>query len=186
MAYLSTNAAESVVAVWFHNVAIDIGIGPDPRIERAILDSITFRPGATDSSVLGRCAPPDPNPPTMPTPSRLTAPMALEGGGGQMLPEPPDVQPKVSAASVWTNLFHDFGNGGFSGPLNWNIYFGSYSAQTPATINPDGSTTPQYQGVPTWLIQGQGVETTYGPCGITVLAPYSADTGHPMGVVTTG
>ena len=186
MVYLSTGASESVVAVWFHNVVIEIGIGSDPRIERGILDSITFRPGTTDSPVLGRCPPPDPSPPTMPTPRRLTAPMALEGDGGQMEPEPPDVQPKVSGASVWANLFHDFGTGGFGGPLNWTIYFGSYSAQNPATINPDGSTTPQYQGVPTWLIQGEGVKTIYGACGITVLAPYNADTGQPMGVETTG
>ncbi len=184
--YLSTIASQSSVAVWYHNVTIEIGIGPDPGIERQILDSITYRGAAADSPVLGRCPAPDPTPPAMPTPSRLTAPMVIQGDDAQMLPEPLDVRPKVSAASVWASLFHNFGAGGFAGALDWSIYFGSYSAQTPATINPDGSTTHQYHGVPTWLIQGDGVKTAYGPCGMTVVAPYNATTGQAMGVETIG
>jgi hypothetical protein len=184
--YLSASSRQSVVTVWFHGVSIQIGIGPNPDMERGILDSITYTPNSTESAVLGRCPPPDPAPPTMPAPSRLTVPVVLEGGNGQMRPESPDVQPEVSAASVWSSLFHNSGAGSFAGPLKWTISFGSYSAQTPATMNSNGSATPLYQGVPTWLIQGEGVPTAYGSCGITVLAPYNAITGDTMGVETIG
>lgn len=183
--YRSVDARASAVTVWYHRVLIQIGIGADPAVERAILDSITYSTAA-DTPVLGRCPPPDPTPPTMPTPSRLTAPLVLEGSNGRMQPEPPDVRPELSARSVWANLFHGFGKGGFPGALRWSIYFGSYSAQTPATINPDGSRTPDYRGVPTWLIRGEGIRTDYGPCGMTVLAPYNADNGHSMVVATIG
>jgi len=184
--YLSNVAPQSAVSVWYRNVSIEIGIGPDPAIERAIFDSITYKPNTADSPLEGRCPPTDPTPPTMPTPSRLTVPIVLPGDNGQMRPEPPNVQPTVSAASVWATLFQQVGAGGFAGPLQWNVYFGSYSAQNPANINPDGSSTPQYQGVPTWLIQGEAVNTAYGPCGITVLAPFNAATGDPMGIETIG
>jgi hypothetical protein len=136
--------------------------------------------------VLGRCPPPDPNPPTMPVPSRLTAPLVLDSGNVHMQPEPPDVRPKANATAAWTSLFHNWGTGGFAGPLQWSIVFGSYSAETPAQINPDGSTTSWYRGVPTWLIHGEGAPTAYGPCGMTVIAPYNAATGGSMGLETIG
>jgi len=166
-------------------VSIQIGIGANPAVERAILNSITSSLTGADSPTLGRCPSPDPTPPTTPAPGRLTAPLVLEDSNGQMQPEAVNVQPQVSAASVWTSFVHGFGAGRF-GALRWSIVFGSYSAQTPAKINPDGSTTPEYRGVPTWLIRGHGVPTDYGPCGITVLAPYNADTGHSMNVTTIG
>lgn len=122
----------------------------------------------------------------MPTPTRLAAPLSLQDSGATMQPEPPEVQPKVSAASVWFSLFHAFGSGGFAGPLEWSISFGSYSAPTPATKNPDGSTTPQYQGVPTWLIEAKALNTAFGSCGITANAPFNANTGQSMGVEMTG
>jgi hypothetical protein len=184
--YLSTDTRDAAVTVWYHRVSIQIGVGPNPAVERAILDSIAFNPAATDTAVLGRCPSPDPSPPIMPVPTRLTAPLAPDDGNAHMQPEPSTVRPRVSAASVWASLFHDFGAGGYSGPLQWSMVFGSYSAQTPATINPDGSMTPNYRHVPTWLIRGEGIKTPYGPCGITVLAPYNADTGHGMGVETIG
>lgn len=182
---LATAASRSAVSLWFHGVSVEIGTGADPGLGTRILDSITYRPDATDTPVLGRCPPPDPTPPPMPAPDRVTAALALPGHDAQLLPEPPGVRPTVGPASVWANLFHDF-RGGFAGPLRWGIHFGSYSASTPATMNPDGSTTPQYQGVPTWLIEGTGVGTAFGPCGITVVAPYNAVTGQPMGLETIG
>jgi hypothetical protein len=181
--YLSTYPDAAEVTLWYHGVSIQIGIGPNPAVERDILDSIAFDPSAPDTDVLGRCPAPGPNPPTMPVPTTLTAPLALDGNV-QMQPEPTNIRPRVSAASVWASLFDNGPR--FSGPLQWSIVFGSYSAQTPATINPDGSTTPKYSGVPTWLIRGEGVTTPYGPCGITVLAPYNAESGQSMGMETIG
>jgi hypothetical protein len=184
--YLATDRRAAVVTVWYHHVLIQIGIGPNPAVEGAILDSIAFSPTLPDTAVLGRCPTAEPSPPTMPAPTRLTAPLAPDDGNAQMQPEPPTVQPRVSAASVWAGLFHHFGASAFPGPLQWSIVFGSYSAHTPATINPDGSTTPDFQRVPTWLIRGAGIMTPFGSCGKTVLAPYNADTGRGMGVETTG
>lgn len=178
--------ASSVIDAWSHRVLIQIGIGANPAVARAILDSVTYTPTAANSAVLGRCPPPDPTPPTMPAPTRLTAPLGLGDGNSRLQPEPPNIQPKASAAVAWTNLFHDFWAGGFQGALQWSIVFGSYAAPTPAQINPDGSITPLYQDVPTWLIRGVGVQTGYGACGMTVLAPYNADTGAAMGVTTIG
>jgi hypothetical protein len=181
--YLSENPASSDVTVWYHGVSIDIGIGPDPAVEYGILNSISYQPDAADTEVLGRCPAPDPPVPPMPTPTRVTVPITAYGDDGQMAPEAASVQPEVSAATVWNDFFPaDLG----SGPIDWKIYFGRYSAQTPATINPDGSTTPQYQGVPTWLIEGEGYPTAYGACDPTIVAPYSADTGTGMGLETIG
>jgi hypothetical protein len=176
-----TATQTSAVAVWFHGVSIELGIGPDPAVERRVLDSVAYRPTASDSPVLGRCPAQDPHP-AMPVPRRLTAPLVLDDEDGSMQPESPSVRPRVSAASAWHGFFENFG--AQDGALRWSIVCGSYSAQTPATINPDGSATPDYQGVPTWLIRGQGVPTAYGPCGMTVLAPVDADTGRGMGMTT--
>jgi hypothetical protein len=183
--YLSGDARVAAVSVWYHRVLIQIGIGPNRAVERAILDSIGFGPATPDTAVLGRCPAPQPSPPPMPIPTRLAAPLALDDGTAHMQPEPSNIQPRVSAASVWASFFHDGGAGGF-GPLHWTIVFGNYSAPTPATINADGSMTPYYRGVPTWLIRGKGTPTPYGACGITVLAPYDADTGHGIVVETIG
>lgn len=178
--------APSVIDAWSHRVLIQIGIGANPAVARAILDSITYTPAAANSPVLGRCPPPDPTPPTMPAPTRLTAPLGLGDGNGRLQPEPSNTQPQAAATAAWNSLFHDFGAGGFPGALRWSIVFGSYSAPTPAHINPDGSITAFSQDVATWLIRGVGVQTGYGACGMTVLAPYHADTGAAMGVTTIG
>jgi hypothetical protein len=66
------------------------------------------------------------------------------------------------------------------------MYFGSYSAQSPATINPDNSATPLYQNVPTWLIQGDSLKTAYGSCSMVVAAPYNANTGQGMSLINGG
>ena len=182
---VSSAERASAVSVWYHHVMIQIGIGAKPAVERAILNSITYSPTTADSPVLAPCPASGPTPPAMPAPSRLTAPLVLDDSNGQMQPEPPNVQPKVSAARIWNSFVHGFGADHF-GALQWSIVLGSYSAKTPAKINPDGSTTPEYRGVPTWLIRGQGVPTDHGPCGITVLAPYNAGTGHSMTVTTLG
>lgn len=184
--YLSTDSQSSAVTIWYHHVTIQIGIGATPAVEKAILDSIEFRSEVPNSALLGECPAPDPSPPTMPAPARLSAPLTLGDDNATMRPEPATTRPGVSAATAWAKLFHDFGGGGFVGALQWTITFGSYSARTPATIHRNGSETPHYRGVPTWLIRGQGVNTAYGPCGITVYAPVNAASGHLMGVETIG
>jgi hypothetical protein len=182
--YLSTDTRASAVTVWYRDVSIQIGIGADPGVERAILDSITYSSDTATSAVLGRC-PAVENSPAMPTPVRLAAPLTLADDSGVMEPEPAYSEPRVSAATVWNSFVRGSGTN-LGGALRWSIIFGSYSAQTPAQINPDGSTTPEYHDVPTWLIQAKAAQTAYGPCGITVFAPYNADTGQSMGQTTLG
>jgi hypothetical protein len=177
--YVSTDKSAADVTVWYHRVLIKIGVGPKPAVERAILDSIAFGPAVPDTAVLGRCPPAQPSPPTMPAPTRVTAPLTVDDGNAHMQSEPANVRPRVSAATVWGAFFRD---AGFPGPLQWSIVFGSYSADTPARINENGSMTPLARRVPTWLIRGAGINTPYGPCGIRVIAPYNADTGRGMGL----
>lgn len=184
--YLNADSQSSAVTIWYHHVMIQIGIGATSVAEKAILGSIEFHSKVPDTALLGKCPAPDPTPPTMPAPARLNTPLTLDDHNATMRPEPATVRPAVSAAAAWSRLFHDFGGGGFAGPLQWSITFGSYSAQTPATIHRNGSETAQYRGVPTWLVRGQGANTAYGPCGITVYAPVNAATGHLMGVETIG
>ena len=44
--YLAENPTLSDVTVWYHGVSIDIGMGPDPAVEKAILNSISYHPDA--------------------------------------------------------------------------------------------------------------------------------------------
>ncbi len=182
--YLSVDHRAAAVTVWYHRVSIQIGIGTNPAVKQAIMDSLAFSPAVPNSAMLGRCPAPDPSPPDMPPPTRLAAPLTLGDHNATLRPEPATVRPRVSAATVWASLFSDFGELG--GPLQWSITFASYSAEYPATIHHDGSVTPKYRGVPTWLIYGHGAKTSYGPCGITVYAPYNSTTGRGMGVSTIG
>lgn len=182
--YVLAAPPNSAVDVWFHGVSIEIGIGPDPAIEQSILDSITSRPGTPDSPVAGRCPAPDPIPLPMPAPQRATAAGTLPDQTAELRPEPPDVEPAVSAATVWSSFA---GQGpAIAGAHHWSLTFGSYSAETPATLQPDGSATPIYTGVPTWLIEGTAVATPYGPCGESVVAPMNATTGASMGLEIDG
>lgn len=185
--YASNARKTASTRIWYHHVFIEIGIGADPAVERRILDSISYHAGAAGTAVLGRCPRPDPTPPAMPAmpaASRASDPVVLEGDNGTLRPEPAKVRPRATARSVWTSLFRGFG--GFSGAHRWSITFGSYSAATPGTINPDGSTTPDYHDTPTWLIRGEPVMTSYGACGSIVIAPYNANTGRSTSVTTIG
>jgi hypothetical protein len=182
--YLTTNPHDAVVNAWYHQVSIQIGIGADPATQRAILDSIAYSPGIANSAVLGRCPVAGPNPPTMPTPSRVTATVVIALNNSRIQPEPENTSPRVSAATVWHSFIHQFGVP-VTGALQWSILYGNYSSPTPAHINPDGSTTPEISDVASWVIQARGVQTTYGPCGGTVLAPYNANTGHWMDYLVT-
>lgn len=183
--YISGSTRQSAVTVWYHRVLIHIGIGPNRDVERAILASISYIGTEPDTAVLGRCPAPNPTPLAMPTPTRVNAPLPVTGHNGQLRPAPASVDPKVSAATVWERFLHGFGSG-VPGAIKWSITFGRYSAATPARRNRKGVWTPYYRNVPTWLIQGRGVPTNYGSCGMTVIAPYNADTAHGMGVTTIG
>ncbi|MDT4944445.1 MAG: hypothetical protein QOH14_1178 [Pseudonocardiales bacterium] len=178
--YQSTRARSEVVDVWYHGVSIELGIGTDATIEHAILDSISYDTTAPDTALRGQCPAPDPAPTPMPTPVRITSTLTLDQGQAQLVPEPTSVTPKVSAAAVWANYLHDWG-GGSSAPIVWHLYFGGYSSLTPATINPDGSTTPENRGGPTWLVYGEGAMTSEGPCGPTITTAFNANTGRSVG-----
>jgi hypothetical protein len=178
--YQSTQARAQVVVVWSHGVLIELGIGTDATVEHAILDSISYNKSVPDTARRGQCPAPDPTPTPMPTPVRITSTLTLEQGQAHLAVEPANVTPKISAATVWANFLHDWG-GVSSAPIVWHLYFGGYSSLTPATINPDGSTTPQNRGGPTWLVYGEGAPTNEGPCGPTSIAAYNADTGRSSG-----
>lgn len=180
--YLSTDPFEPSVNIWYHAVSIDIGIGPNPRIEQSILDSVQYNPAAPNTTITATCPTPRTASEAAPTPIRITQALTLPGASATLRPEPASVQPRVDALTIWKDFLHE----GKPDPLEWHIYFGSYSAATPGTINPNGSPTPLYQGVPTWLVEGVGATTAYGHCGGAVIAPYNANTGQSMGVTEQG
>lgn len=130
--------------------------------------------------VPGRCSNCGPPPERRPTPVRITQRFTLPGGNGTLQPEPEAVQPKVSVSTVWQEVRQDVE----SCPLEWHIYFGSYSAMRPATSKPDGSLTPWYQNVPAWLILAEAPQDS--SCGARIFEPYNASTGKAMGYTSMG
>jgi hypothetical protein len=129
--------------------------------------------------VPGSCPTCRPLPKQTPIPIRISQRFVLPGDNGTLKPEPETVRPKASASKVW----EQFRETVESCPIEWHIYFGSYSAARPATTNPDGSVTPWYQNVPTWLILAQG--SPHSACGGTTFEPYNAETGQGMGYTST-
>ena len=183
--YQSTHPPVGATEIWYHGVLVAIGIGTDPDVERAILNSIRYDAAARDTAVRGQCPAPQRGPIPMPDPIRITAPMSLDGGQAELMPEPASITPKASAADTWANFLHAWGGNVSFAPTVWHLYFGGYSDGTPAKIDPNGSTAPTVQGEPTWLVYGQGTPTTEGPCGPTFLTTYNADTGQSSGTLST-
>lgn len=174
----------SGVVAWVHGVSIQIGIGPDPTIERRILNSITYSPGTANTPVLGRCPQPsaarsqwvsptsvDRRLPVMPNPTRLAIDLVSLDGTGSILPAPTAVRPHVAASTVWMRFFADFGTSAFPGPLTWSIKFGI---------------DPSQGGARVWVIGARAVETAYGPCGMTMQAEYNASTGLYLTLTEVG
>jgi hypothetical protein len=146
----------------YRGETIELGLGPDPDIARAVLDSIRYHAGATDTPVGGSC-------PTwirtaMPTPRRVTAKETL-GGLERLLPAGAGAQPRVSAASVWASVAGDHARPGLT-----------YQLLLARVIPPERHPSP----VLAWIVYGVGTTTRYGNCGGRTATAVDAETGKTI------
>ena len=161
--------------LWYHQVLIEIGIGPDKSIAKAIFDSIGFTPDSPDTSAAGVCARSD-HPDAMPTPERLTEQLVLEDGNVTLDPPAPTDQPNISAAEAWKASGQTMVS--FE---RYRLILARYSAKFPADQNPDGSLTPVDQHVLAWIIYSTPTSPTIPGCGAWGLNVSNALTGKGIG-----
>lgn len=158
---------------WFRGLDVEIGIGPNPKVGRAILDSIQFVPQAADTAAKGECSL-APNPDAMPSPERLTTTMQLDRGGITLNPPPASSQASVPAATIWRNAFS-------RSPLERNrLILALYSAKLPAKMEPDGSLMPLFQNVLTWVIYGVPRSPNIAGCGRWGVQVFDANSGQSL------
>ena len=167
---LLTARNQTYVEFVFHQVQIEIGIGADPRVEHSILDSIVYRPGRRDTSVLGPC-PASTVSPAMPGPARATKTIDLVDNVRALWPPPAGVQSAISASIAWRAAQRGLGSyamlGGAASP-RWSLTFGlvaNRSARQPV------------HGTPAWLVQAAPAHTDEGYCGSLVMVLINAATG---------
>ena len=165
--------------LWYHQVFVEIGIGPDPSTAQAIFDSIGFTPGAADTPAAGICersADPD----TMPKPERLLERLVLDEGDITLNPPTPSDQPVMSATLAWSK----------SEPKEsferYRLILARVSAKFPARENPDGSTTPLIQNELSWVIYSVPYSSTVAGCGGWAVTVYDAATGQGGELVSSG
>jgi hypothetical protein len=161
--------------LWYHQVLIEIGLGPDQRIAKAIFDSIGFTPDSPDTPASGVCARVD-HADAMPTPERLTEQLVLESGNVTLDPPAATDQPKISAAEAWKA----------SGPRmvsfeRYRLILARYSAMFPANLNQDGSSTPADQNELAWVVYSTPTSPTIPGCGAWGVNASNALTGKGIG-----
>ncbi|MGH3185301.1 MAG: hypothetical protein ACRDOE_25825, partial [Streptosporangiaceae bacterium] len=156
--------------LWFHEVQIEIGIGPDPSVATAILDSIGFIPGTPDTPAAGVCER-SANPDAMPTPERLAQPLMLDQGGVTLDPPAPTDQAIMTASQAWSQ-------GGPKSPFQKHrLLLTRYSARLPARVNSNGSLTPENQNELAWVIYSVPFSMIAGCAGWS-LDMFDARTGQ--------
>jgi hypothetical protein len=142
----------------YHGVIVTVGVGPDPAVVRAVVDSIAYDAGARDTPVTGVCAR-NPAPDTMPKVERVGEPLVLDPHQNVTLePLEPGDAPAASAAAVW-------GHGERSSLLRYRLFFARFSSDVPARTNPDGSLTPLIHHTLGWVVYATPFGSVPG-CGL--------------------
>jgi hypothetical protein len=163
----------NVEYVWYRGVAVAIGIGPDPKVGRAVLDSIGFTTGAPDTPDAGECARiPQPN--AMPTPERLGARLMLENGRATLDPPLPDDRATMTPEQAWSDsgTKEDF--------EHFRLILARYSAQLPATQHPDGTLIPEHQNQLMWIVLSAPNSPAIQGCGMWGYDLFDARTGQAL------
>jgi len=156
--------------VWFHRISIQIEIGRDPRVARAIFNSIGYAPGTPNTHAAGVCArSADPN--AMPVPHRLRHRLVIEQHTITMAPPRPSDRPVMTAAAAWSQ-------GGPREPFDrYRLWLVRYSSKYPAVQNANGTTSPDNHDELAWVIYAEPLTSVAG-CGGWGLDAFDAITGH--------
>jgi hypothetical protein len=158
--------------VWFHGVSITVGVGSDPAVAQAIVESIGYAADVPDTPRSGICArSADPN--SMPTPERLASRLTLEQGNVILDPPRPEDQPVATAAEVWR-------------ARTWNpnyeqyrLILTRYTSPTPASPNGQGGYTPDHVDLLAWVVYAAPITDIPG-CGYFGVDLFDAKTGAEL------
>jgi len=158
---------------WYHGLAVQLAIGPDPDVARSIFNSLRYQPGAADTAAAYACAL-NPAAGAMPNPERLANQIVLRHG--EMTLDPPGAgdQATSTASAAWDQATR-------SNPLErYRLILVRYTAKFPARQNPDGTFTAVNQNELAWVVYSTPYSATQG-CGIWGLDVFDAQTGQPQG-----
>jgi hypothetical protein len=160
----------------FHGVWLLIGRSTSPADADSILVSLSYHPDRPNTAVAMGCGT-NSTYTRMPRPQRLTNRLVV---GSNITLEPPLAkdQASVPPAVAWNGS-----QGGLSHlPTNtYRLFLARYSAQFPATVQPNGSTTPDAQNVLAWVLYASPVTPTNPTCGQEEVAAFDAHTGKMLG-----
>jgi len=172
-----TSNSSPVTDYWYHGVQIVLGSGPDPAVAKRILDSVRYQSGVPDTPAAESCGL-NPQPDAMPTPERLSQRMVLDQGNITFDPPAPSDQPTMKPEAAWQPADKP----GFShSPLStYRIILARYSGRYPATLNPDGSTTPTNQNLLAWVVYSAPVTPDVPRCGGWGADIFDARTGQEL------
>lgn len=168
--------APAIESIWYHHVLLEVGIGPDPGVAQAIVDSIGFTPGGPDTPSAGVCAR-SPDPGTMPAPDRLRRRLVLGNKDTDFTLDPPEPsdQATMPAAQAWKE----------SGPKEWferyRLILARYSSEFPARLGPDGSVTPIYRNELAWVVYSAPTSPAITGCGGWGVVAFDAHSGQRIG-----
>jgi hypothetical protein len=158
---------------WFRQVTVTVGIGTNPRVARAIVDSIGFTPGAPDTPAAGVCARiADPN--AMPAPERLSTRLVLENGRATLDPPLPADRATMTPEQAWRD------SGTKQNFEHFRLVLARYSAALPATQHPDGSLTPEHRNQLMWIVLSAPNSPEIQGCGMWGFDLFDARTGQAL------
>lgn len=162
---------------WYHGVQIVLGSGPNPAVAQRILDSVHYRPGTPDTPAAEACGL-NPQPEAMPTPERLSQGMVAQQGNLTFDPPAPSERPTMKPEAAWHPAHRP---GATRSPLSvYRILLTRYSGRYPATLNPDGSTTPNNRNLLAWVVYAAPVTPDVPNCGGWGADIFDANTGHEL------
>lgn len=156
---------------WSHRVQILIGVGPDPRLTKAIIASLRYLPGAPDTKAADNC-PRVADSGSMPKPRRPVRRLVVEQGTTTLAPPPKSARAAMPAARAWKDA-------GPKVPFDrYHIFLTLYSSKYPATPNANGSATPLDHDVLAWVIYATPATKAIPICGGWELDAYNALTSQ--------
>jgi hypothetical protein len=165
------NTVGPMITFWSHGNWVQLGVGTNPFVERAVFDSIRFHAGTPDTPVLGVC--PTAVEKIMPAPQRLTSRLLLEQGDFTLDPPNPGDTPTMTAARAWNEV----------GPKipgeTYRLILSRLSARFPANVV-KGKDIPVYQHLLTWTVYSVPALTSEGPCSNYTLTSFDARTGKEI------